>query len=228
MHAYDVHKTQFQDEFSSHRLQLGYCVSASYSRNSSSPLRGPESAVELWALPILLLPESWQEPSVVGHHISLFKHEPVAPPRGSFLNTLPKHKPTEQTPPRPSVTTRGPLQCPFPLRRQVRLHSFAQLPVPHPLHTLKTSGRATVVQHPAPKHLMLRPGASPNAARSRRAAPACAHCLGSLPSRWGEPKPGSSGGRGASTKGTKLVRKRRHCLMFPARPPAPPLWTAFA
>lgn len=38
-----------------------------------------------------------------------------------------------------------------------------------------------------------------------------------LPSRGWEPEPGSSGGRGARTKGTKVVRKRRRCcLMFPS------------
>lgn len=83
-------KRNCQDEFSSHRLQLDYCVSTSDSRNSSSPLRGPERAVELWALPILL-PESWQEPSV-GHHISLFKHEPAAP-----VYLFPEHTPQTQT-----------------------------------------------------------------------------------------------------------------------------------
>lgn len=37
-----------------------------------------------------------------------------------------------------------------------------------------------------------------------------------LPSRGWEPEPGSAGGRGARTRGTKVVRKRRRCLMFPS------------
>lgn len=223
MHAYDVHKTQFQDEFSSHRLQLDYCMSASYGRNSSSPLRGAESAVELGALPILL-PESWQEP---GHHISLFKHEPAAPAlplsRTHSANTNPWSRPLPalryyERPPPVSLSPSETSPSPF----------FRSTPSATPPSYTENLGTRHSRPIPAPKHLMLLPCSSPNAARSRRAAPAYAHCLGSLPSRWGEPKPGSSGGRGASTKGTKLVRKRRHCLMFPARPPAPPLWTAFA
>lgn len=67
----------------------------------------------------------------------------------SFLN-IPEINLGELAPPRPSVPMRDPSRMSLLKERQAQLFSLAKYREPHPLPTLKTSGRATVAKIPPP------------------------------------------------------------------------------
>lgn len=97
--------------------------------------------------------------------------------------------------------------------RQAQLFPLAKHQEPHPPSHTENFG----TRHRSPISRSQRPGASLQALWSQISQFAPRALLPELlPSRRWEPEPGSSGGRGARTKGTKVVRKRRRCLMFPS------------
>lgn len=192
-------------EFPSHRLPTRLQPKDLLGENLVRFLRAVEEMGSSGSLSILLriLPLLRTKCSFVSgagpepHLLSEDRHTHSLPYR------FPEHTPTNTNSrarplPGPQSLTGGPTRprTPFPFRETSLTPLLPRLREPHPLPTPKTSGRATVVQHPASKHLrdparLLFPL---KAARPRHQA----NSPGSLPNRRGEPR--SSGGRGASTR----------------------------
>lgn len=151
-------------------------------------------------LPLLRTKCSFVSGAGPGPHLPLRRRAVTTPCLTAFRNTRPNTNSRGRPLPGLQSLTGGPPpdpRTPFPFRETSPAPLLPRLREPHPLPTPKTSGRATVVQHPASK--------TPERSRSPALPPkSCApqapgaNSPGSLPNRRGEPR--SSGGRGASTR----------------------------
>lgn len=107
-------------------------------------------------LPLLRTKCSFVSGAGPGPHLPLRRRAVTTPCLTAFRNTRPNTNSRGRPLPGLQSLTGGPPpdpRTPFPFRETSPAPLLPRLREPHPLPTPKTPGRATVVQHPASKHL---------------------------------------------------------------------------